>query len=252
MSRDQVNAAVYQSRGIVQEYASMSELHPCEVYAFEKFIRDGDSILDIGVGAGRTTPYLSAKAGRYMGLDYSPEMVEAAENRFKNIEFYCGDARNLKNCDSNTFDVVVFSFNGISAIPTIDGIIMCLREAFRVLKSGGTFIFSASNSKFLAFTPSFDGASIKQKTWRAALAFKKTVGLLWRQLQCGVFLKNEGYLFVPVHGGMYVYATTPALMIEKMISIGFQPVELIDYEYPKRRSQIFTGSYCYIAQKAVG
>jgi len=82
MDSHEINDLVYKSQGVVRHYATMSELHPCEKYAFAKFIREGDSILDMGVGAGRTTPHLARKAGRYLGVDFSPEMVREAKQRY--------------------------------------------------------------------------------------------------------------------------------------------------------------------------
>ena len=58
-------------RELVELYANSSGLHqPVETYAFDRFVpQGGASILDIGVGGGRTTPYLAARGSRYVGID---------------------------------------------------------------------------------------------------------------------------------------------------------------------------------------
>jgi trans-aconitate methyltransferase len=40
------------------------------------------SIVDIGIGAGRTTGPLSEMFEQYVGIDYSPEMIQAAKSGF--------------------------------------------------------------------------------------------------------------------------------------------------------------------------
>ena len=62
---------------IVRRYASKRTLFPFESYLFGKYIPNGSRILDLGVGAGRTTASLADGAKSYVGIDYSPGMVEA-------------------------------------------------------------------------------------------------------------------------------------------------------------------------------
>src|SRR5271157_5254557 len=49
-------------------------------------------ILDLGVGGGRTTAYLSSIAGQYVRVDYVPEMVEACRAEYPRLEFQTSDA----------------------------------------------------------------------------------------------------------------------------------------------------------------
>ena len=53
---------VYNDPGIVAYYDRERDLHQSERLLFETYLRKGMAILDIGVGAGRTTPHLSALA----------------------------------------------------------------------------------------------------------------------------------------------------------------------------------------------
>ena len=98
-------------------------------------------ILDIGVGAGRTTPFLRAISTDYVAVDYTPEFVEAFRRRFPDIRVHEADARKLSAFEDESFGLVFFSFNGIGAVDHEDRM-KILREAHRVLKPGGVFCFS--------------------------------------------------------------------------------------------------------------
>ena len=58
------------------------------------------------------------------------------------IDFVEGDATNLKY-DENTFDVVIFSYNGMQCIPGCVNRNNVLHEVYRVLKPNGLYIFTA-------------------------------------------------------------------------------------------------------------
>ena len=117
MSKIKSNREFYSSPEMVDYYARKEGVTACERYAFDKCARPGDAILDIGVGGGRTTGYLAPKAGRYVGLDYSQEMVVAAQVKYPEFQFHCADASDLSFLADGSFDVAVFSFNGIDCIP---------------------------------------------------------------------------------------------------------------------------------------
>ena len=105
----------------------------------------GGDVLDLGVGGGRTVPLLTPFAARYVGIDFVPELVTAASNRFPDADIRVGDARHLDFPDAS-FDLVVFSINGIDAISHSDRAI-AMREIRRVLRPSGAFVFSTHNSE---------------------------------------------------------------------------------------------------------
>src|SRR5947209_3369732 len=85
-SQDEVNKSVYSSPGVYRYYLS-NLLMPSEVacllrYQPHFFQKD---ILDIGVGAGRTSSYLAPLARRYEGVDYSPVMVDYMKQAMPDI-----------------------------------------------------------------------------------------------------------------------------------------------------------------------
>jgi ubiquinone/menaquinone biosynthesis C-methylase UbiE len=76
------NRDIYRNPETVSHYISYARLEPSELHIFDKYVQSGTDILDIGVGGGRTTPYLSRKAGRYLAIDYSEQMISACRQQF--------------------------------------------------------------------------------------------------------------------------------------------------------------------------
>lgn len=114
-----------------------------------QFRRSGkpDRLLDLGVGAGRTTPHFADLCRTYVGVDVRPELAAAAARRFgihgAAVHFVCGDCRTLP-FGPESFEVVLFSFNGIDYLPLQERT-AALQEIRRVLCRGGTLVFSGHN-----------------------------------------------------------------------------------------------------------
>src|SRR5690606_12109488 len=104
----------------------------------------GKRILDIGVGGGRTTPYLLDVSRDYIGVDYAPKMIKKCRAQYPSVTFEVCDARDLSHFGPASFDLIFFSFNGIDYVDHADRIkILC--EVRRVLTDQGAFVFSAHN-----------------------------------------------------------------------------------------------------------
>ncbi len=103
-------------------------------------IRPGETILDLGSGAGFDC-FLAARqlngTGRVIGVDMTPAMIAKARNnirkgRYTNVEFRLGEIEALPVAD-NFVDLVI-SNCVINLSPEKPRV---FREAFRVLKAGG-------------------------------------------------------------------------------------------------------------------
>lgn len=114
---------------------------------FEKYINKSDYILDLGCGAGRTTFALN-KLGynKIIGVDIAENLIEYAKSYSNekgiHVNFEVGDATKLR-FEDNTFDVVIFSYNGMQCIPGEQNRRNVLKEVYRVLKPNGFYIFTA-------------------------------------------------------------------------------------------------------------
>jgi ubiquinone/menaquinone biosynthesis C-methylase UbiE len=108
-------------------------------------IRKGDTVIDLGSGAGNdcfVARTETGETGKVIGIDFTPAMIEkaranAAKRGYDNIEFREGDIENMP-LDSQLADVVV-SNCVLNLVPNKKAV---FEEIFRVLKPGGHFSIS--------------------------------------------------------------------------------------------------------------
>ncbi len=111
----------------------------------------GKRLLELGCGGGQNSVYLARQGARVTGIDLSDEQVKfarllAARERVE-AEFYQADASDLSMFESETFDAV----HSMYALQYVDDLEVCFREAFRVLKPGGLFVYSVDHPAFRCF-----------------------------------------------------------------------------------------------------
>lgn len=108
-------------------------------------IQKGDTVIDLGSGAGSDCFIARAETGetgKVIGIDFTPAMIDKAranaEKRgFNNVEFRQGDIEKMP-VTSNVADVIV-SNCVLNLVPNKDGV---FKEIYRVLKPGGHFSIS--------------------------------------------------------------------------------------------------------------
>jgi len=108
-------------------------------------IKKGDTVLDLGSGAGNDCFVARAEvgeSGKVIGIDFTPAMVSKARDNaekrgFNNVEFFEGDIDNMP-VESMSIDVVI-SNCVLNLLPSKEKI---FHEIHRVLKSGGHFCIS--------------------------------------------------------------------------------------------------------------
>lgn len=143
---------------VVSEFVSTDGVSDAGEAAALALVADqatGD-VLDIGIGAGRTTRLVRPAARSYVGLDLSSEMLAVARAKFPDADLREGDARDLAGLPDAAFDLVVFSFNGLDALDH-PGRGSALSEMARVVRPGGRVLFSSLN---------LDGISFDERPWR--------------------------------------------------------------------------------------
>jgi ubiquinone/menaquinone biosynthesis C-methylase UbiE len=84
----------------------------------------------------------------YLGVDYARTMVERCKQDLPSYSFVVGDACRLDFAADGSYDLVLFSYNGIDHLDLADRE-RALFEMKRVLRPGGTMVFSSHNSNFL-------------------------------------------------------------------------------------------------------
>ena len=108
-------------------------------------IREGDTVVDLGSGAGNdcfVARSITGESGKVIGIDFTEKMIEKAKInsqklKYENVEFRQGDIENMPLA-SNLADVVV-SNCVLNLVPDKQ---KAFSEIFRILKKGGHFSVS--------------------------------------------------------------------------------------------------------------
>ena len=133
------------------------------------FIKEGDTVVDLGSGAGIDV-FLAANiakdSGGVIGIDMTDEMLEkakknAADNGYTNVEFRKGDIEERIPIDDNSADIVISN----CVINLTTDKVKTFREIYRILKPNGIgrmVISDLVTDKQIAEDP----ASIDPDKWR--------------------------------------------------------------------------------------
>ena len=105
----------------------------------------GKDILEIGCGGAQCGIAFAKQGANVTGIDISEEQLKIAKklaekNKVK-IELLQGDIIDLKQIESNSQDIVFSSwaFMYVTSLPS------CFKEAYRVLRNNGVFVFSTDH-----------------------------------------------------------------------------------------------------------
>ncbi len=133
----------------IQKYRELIDILPEEKILFDMYFDHVGRILDIGCGADRTSFYLATLGNSITGIDITPALIELAQERLEkepaSIVFEVKDANTLEY-PPDSFDGVIFSYNGIGHIPRRAGKLHLLKQIHGILKPHGCFFFTAHNS----------------------------------------------------------------------------------------------------------
>jgi len=269
----ETNLKVYGTPHVVSYYASLDYLTPCERLLFDSYIKPGSDILDLGVGGGRTTAYLAGRASSYVGVDYSAAMIEVCQKKFPGLEFRVADAADLSAFRGESFDAVVFAFNGIDFVLPAEARRACLGHIQRVLKPGGVLIFSSHNPRAILVQRGWNRERLeriaRRYSGRSALlhsgllagltSSRLTLALgqsayssllrIFRRVPSPVFWRGEGNLADTAHGGLFTHYWIPERAIDELTRLHFRVERIVGNEYPQPHRGYATDWYYYVFAK---
>lgn len=240
-NREQFDAA-----DVVEDYVQMEGLTPTEDELFERHVPAGARILDLGVGAGRTTPWLHQRGSSYVGIDYAPAMVDAAQKLHPDADLRVGDAADLSDFADGAFDVVVFSYNGIDYLAD-EARHRALDEIRRVLVPGGTYVFSTHNPRAIVVPiPATSAPWVKRLAASVVMSARRGA----RMVRNPAFRSGEGWVLDPVRGGLDTHVATPDKVRDELEGHGFSVVEVVNGDLPRRASSLRTPWWYHAARSA--
>ncbi len=134
---------------IVEKYKDAIEnvgIWESESIVANAYLNKDDRILELGCGTGRFTFGLYKLGFHHItGIDLAKELIMVAKDYAKKhnlrVAFSYQDARKLQ-FPNESFDGIVFPFNGLMTIPLEENRKQVLSEIARVLRPSGYFIFT--------------------------------------------------------------------------------------------------------------
>lgn len=184
------NLAAFSNSQAVDDF-SVYRLFPEEDYLFRKYYKRGESVLDLACGLGRTTLLLHEMGVAVRGIDCSEIFIQTARRRLPYLDLQIGSFDKINEADAS-YAHVLLSFNGIDCAFPATQREKAISECVRVLKPGGTFIYSSHNLKSLHWFSPYYRNRLRWKLRNAFRAFKE-----WDYvLEDGVHMFYSSYEFV--------------------------------------------------------
>jgi ubiquinone/menaquinone biosynthesis C-methylase UbiE len=199
------NLQAFKTPQAVDEY-SLYLLFPEEKRLFAKYYKPGDRILDLACGLGRTTLLLHEMGMSVRGVDASEVFINTAKRRLPYLDLRVGSYDRIEETDS-AFSHVLISFNGIDYAFPESQRVTALHECARVLKPGGTLIYSSHNLKSLHF-----------------FSPRYRYRVLWKLRNSLKAFKQRAYV---LEAGVHTLYTSPAYVIRQTESAGLKCLEMV-------------------------
>ena len=261
------NYQYYNAPSVVADYEQDQHLLPVEEFLFNSYIKSGDVILDIAVGAGRTSRYLARIASRYVGIDYAPEMLKVCRSKYPQLDFRQMSATDLSSFQDQPFDSVVISLNALDELLTNEDRRRCLLECWRVLRANGVLIFSSRlpHAILARRTPgmikryrlghipapsgtiAFHVGRIRNFIVTPLVLTKLTFEKIYLYGRKPAFWKGEGYMLD--NTGLLRHYATPRKVIAEMSQYGWKLLATYGGDYPQKTNPLATYFQYYAFRK---
>lgn len=186
-------------------------------------ILDGLNVISIGCGSGVDARWLADNgAKKVVGIDISEGLLAIAKKNHPDIDFHEMDMERL-GFEDESFDLAYSSL----AIHYVDDWTQSLKEAHRVLRQGGQYIFSCGHPVDSAMEYATEGNVKYARLGRKVdLETKKRTTF-------GDYLAAQGDGTKPVRGMLgdieiVVYHRTFSKMIEQILAAGFAIEKVVE------------------------
>jgi len=231
---DLYNKPTYELPGVVKYFARLDQLQKPELTILNLLKPELPhmKMLDIGVGAGRTTVFFAGLVKEYVGIDYSTKMIEVCQKRFPqtdyNMSFRVGNVKNMDMLEDDYYDFILFSFNGLDLLSHEERIV-ALEEIKRVAKKEAYFCFSSHNIQ------SVDNLFKFSITIRPIKLFKKITKYILLRLINEKYEDIRKYDYAIINDGAHrfrlkTYYIKPSFQITQLHDLGFQGVRIFSLE----------------------
>lgn len=115
-----------------------------DLLELKKYPKTGDRILDLGCGNGRLTQLFDRQKIDYVGVDTAAKMVEIAQKKYPQDNFFIQKNPIKIDMPTDTFDLV-FCLSVFHHVPSEQSRLKYLKEIHRVLKPNGRLILTVWN-----------------------------------------------------------------------------------------------------------
>lgn len=181
---------------------------------FDRYLKPGDSVVDLGCGNGRMAEtFLQAKV-KYLGIDDSEELIKIAKERYQdnsNISFMVGNVTDL-NLPQNEFNLAII-IAVLHHIPGEELKLKIFKDVFKILKPGGYIVISTWNLWRFKYLKKY---FFKSYNWK-----QKIIRRSWNIKDAFVPWKATG---LPV--ARYAHAFTKRELKSMLVKAGFEVEEI--------------------------
>jgi len=101
-------------------------------------------VICVGCGSGEECNYMKLQGARHVvGIDFSEKLIRIARESYPECEFHCMDIEDLKIPDAS-YD---FAYSSL-VMHYLDDWEIALKQVYRILRTGGVFLFSTHHPMF--------------------------------------------------------------------------------------------------------